>query len=148
MTSSTGIYARECPTLDRYVQLGLAQGRVLSVSVPREPDADAGTEHPLLDRIEAYLGGERDMFDDVRVALTVPTDRRAVLETVRTVPYGQTMTLEQLANMTPGDPEETTVSEALASNPAPILVPTHRVREGSDSLPDDVLRRLRAIEGL
>ena len=40
-TDDAGIYARESASLDRYVQFGYASGRLLSVSFPREPDAEA-----------------------------------------------------------------------------------------------------------
>lgn len=147
-----GIYAQESPYLDRYVQLAVAQGRVISTSFPTEPEPDAGSDHPLLERIEAYLGGEREAFEDVQVALTVPTDQRAVLETLRSVPYGETVTVERLARMTPGrDPEGEHgpgIRTALAANPLPLFIPTHRVRDGSGSEPAAVAEKLRAVEGL
>lgn len=152
MESTAGIYARESRYLDRCVQLAVAQNRVISVSFPATPDADAGTEHDLLDRLEAYLGGEPDTFEDVQVALTLPTPRREVLETLQHVPYGQAVTVEQLARMVPGnDPEEGTdesIREALAANPAPVFVPTHRVLDGPGGAPGGVAEKLRTLEGL
>jgi len=150
---AAGIRARESNALDRYVQIGVAGERVLAVSFPDEPDDQTGSDHPLLDRIEAYLGGERDDFADVTVALTVPTDRRSVLETLREVPYGEDISVEQLTRMTPGlDPEEAsdreTVRTALRENPAPLLLADHRVRDGPSSAPSDVVDQLRRIEGL
>jgi len=147
-----GIYARESNFLDRHVQVALAQGRLISASFPTEPESGARPEHDLLDRVEAYLGGEPDGFDDVQVALTVPTDQRQVLETVRTVPYGETVTVEQLARMTPGlgpDGDHTPeIRQAVAANPAPLFIPTHRVRGVAGSAPADVAEKLRAVEGL
>ncbi len=152
MSDAAGIYARESAYLDRHVQIAVAQRRVISVSFPTEPDPDAEPEHDLLDRVEAYLGGEPDEFDDVQVALTVPTDQRAVLETVQTVPYGETATVEQIATMTPGrDPDDdhgSGVRTALAANPAPLFIPTHRVRDGPGGEPAGVASKLRALEGL
>jgi methylated-DNA-[protein]-cysteine S-methyltransferase len=153
MDEDAGIYARESAYLDRYVQVGVAQGRVISLSFPATPDEEAGTDHDLLDRIDAYLQGERVDFADVAVALTVPTDRRQVLETVQTVPYGEQVTVERLAAMTPGlDPEDADdrdlVREALADNPVPLLVPDHRVRDGPSAAPPEIEQRLRAVEGL
>lgn len=153
MTDAAGIYARESNAFDRYVQIGVAGERVLAVSFPDEPDEQAGSDHPLLDRIEDYLGGERDDFADVTVALTVPTDRRGVLETLRDIPYGEDVSVEQLTRMTPGlDPEEAsdreTVRIALRENPAPLLLADHRVRDGPSSAPIDVVDHLRRIEGL
>jgi methylated-DNA-[protein]-cysteine S-methyltransferase len=103
-----GIYARESPYLERFVQVGIASGRVMSVSVPEAPEDNAEGEHELLDRIFAYLQGEEDDFADVQIALTVPTDQRKVLETVRDLPYGEQLTVGALTRMTPGlsDDEE------------------------------------------
>jgi methylated-DNA-[protein]-cysteine S-methyltransferase len=148
-----GIYAREFPYLDSYVQLGTAQGKVISVSFPQTPDENAASEHPLLDRIEAYLEGQPDDFGDVDVALTVPTDQRTVLETVREIPYGENGDCGQLARMAPGlDPESdddlTTIRTALAENPTPLLIPDHRIRDGPSAAPPDVEQKLRSLEGL
>ncbi|MFB6137862.1 MAG: methylated-DNA--[protein]-cysteine S-methyltransferase [Halobacteriaceae archaeon] len=148
---SDGIYARHSPYLDRYVQVGLASGRVISVSFSEEPDPDAGTEHDLLDRIEAYLEGVEDDFTDVTVAFTVGGDDRGVLETTREVPYGEDVTVAALARMTPGldaEADEETVREALAANPAPLLVPDHRVRDGPSAAPPAVVQKLRQVENL
>jgi len=146
-----GIYARESPYLERYVQVGIASGRVLSVSFPESSDGDG--EHPLLDRIEEYLQGAVDDFEDVEVALTMATDRRSVLETLRTVPYGENVTVQGLARMTPGlDPEstddQTLLRTALEGNPAPVVVPDHRVTDGPSAAPPLVEQRLRSLEGL
>mgnify|MGYP002338703580 CR=1 FL=1 len=148
-----GIYARESSYLERYVQFGAASGRVLSVSFPEAAPPEAESEHPLLDRIWAYLEGERDEFDDVDVAMTMPTDHRDVLESLRTVPYGEGVTVEALTRMTGGlDPEAETdrrlVRTALSENPAPLLLPDHRVSDGPSAAPPAVEQRLRSIEGL
>jgi methylated-DNA-[protein]-cysteine S-methyltransferase len=151
--TDAGIYARESQYLDRYVQLGAASGRVLSVSFPEVPD-DAVEEHPVLDRIFEYLDGlEPITFDEVQVAMTMPTDQRAVLESVREVPYGDQVSVETLARMTAGLDHEAEddlvlVRTALDGNPAPLLVPDHRVRDGPSAAPPDVEQRLRSLEGL
>ncbi|AFO59336.1 MULTISPECIES: MGMT family protein [Natrinema] len=152
--TDAGIYARESPYLDRYVQLGVASGRVLSVSFPDSPDDDAEDDHPVLDRIFDYLDGlEEIAFEDVQVAMTMPTDRRAVLEGVQGIPYGDQISVETLARMTSGlDHEDEDdiilVRTALAENPAPLLLPDHRVRDGPSAAPPDVEQKLRSLEGL
>ncbi|SNZ13156.1 methylated-DNA-[protein]-cysteine S-methyltransferase [Natronoarchaeum philippinense] len=149
-----GIYARDADYLDRAVQLGVASGKVLRVTFPDAPDADATPDHPLLDRIEDYLTGvEEADFADVQVALTVPTDQRKVLETVRDVPYGESITVAAVARMTPNlnDDEEADIAlvrTALAENPAPLLIPDHRISDGPSAAPPPVEQRLRSIEGL
>ena len=153
MDEVSGIHAREMPYLDRVVQLGIAQGRVLSVDFPDEPGEDAVDDHELLDRIENYLQGSRDDFADVTVALTMQTDHREILEKVREVPYGENATVTQVLLMVPGrdaddEDDQRVAREALANNPAPIFVPTHRVRDGPGSAPADVIQKLRSLEGL
>jgi methylated-DNA-[protein]-cysteine S-methyltransferase len=153
MDESAGIYAHASPYLDCYVQLGVAQGRVLSVDFPETVPEDASTDHPLLDRIDAYLEGAADDFEDVTVALTVPTDQRTVLEAVRGVPYGDQVSVEQLARLSTGldpsdDEDQALVRTALDGNPAPLLIPDHRVRDGPSAAPPAVEQKLRAVEDL
>jgi methylated-DNA-[protein]-cysteine S-methyltransferase len=148
-----GIFARESLYLGRYVQLGIASGRVLSVSFPERPDEEAQPDHELLDRVEAYLGGVEDDFDDVIVALTVPTDQRKVLERVRQIPYGDQIDVETLTRMTSGldhteEDDLNTVRTALDQNPTPLLIPDHRVRDGPSAAPPDVEQKLRSLAGL
>jgi methylated-DNA-[protein]-cysteine S-methyltransferase len=153
MNEEAGIFARESSHLDRYVQFGAAQGRVLSVTFPNAPDDEALSDHELLDRSDRYLDGVEDDFADVTVALTVPTDQRDVLEQVREVPHGEQVSVEQLARMTAGldaedDGDLQTVRTALANNPAPLVVGDHRVRDGPSAAPPEVTTRLRSLERL
>ncbi|QLC33800.1 methylated-DNA--[protein]-cysteine S-methyltransferase [Halarchaeum sp. CBA1220] len=146
-----GIYATESTYLERYVQLGVAGDRVISVSFPKDPDEDAASDHPLFERIDAYLEGVEDDFEDVPVGLTLPTDQRAVLEKVREIDYGEQVGVEALARMTPGldaDEDRQLVRTALSENPAPLLIPDHRVRDAPSGAPPEVEQKLRGIEGL
>ncbi len=146
--SDTGIYAREIGGIDRVIQIGIASGRVISLSVPNEPSEEATRDHDLLDRIERYASGEIEDLSDIPIALTVPTDHRAVLEAVRKTPYGETSHVAALARRSGLDPEEEidTVRAALEANPVPILIPDHRIVDGPSSIPPDLARRLRSIE--
>lgn len=148
-----GIYALESSYLGCYVQVGIASGQVISVSFPDVEPGAAAEGLSLLDRIDAYLDGTEDDFTDVDIALTVPTEHRGVLETVREIPYGEQRTVRKLTNLVPGlDPsreaDEITVRTALAENPTPLLIPDHRVRDGPSAAPPPVEQRLRSIEGL
>jgi methylated-DNA-[protein]-cysteine S-methyltransferase len=153
MDDVAGIYARESTYLDRYVQVGIAGGKVISLSFPGAPEDDAERDHPLLDRIEAYLEGDREEFEDVELGLTVPTDRREVLLAVREIPYGSQVSVEHLARAVPGldaddEADHDVVRSALADNPVPLLVPDHRVRDGPSGAPAKVEQRLRSLEEL
>lgn len=148
-----GIYARESPSLERAVQLGFASGKVISVSFPTGVPDDAEADHELLDRIFAYLEGARESFVDVEVALTMATDERTVLEAVREIPYGENANVAQVARMAAGldaedDDDQQLVREALAGNPAPLVIPDHRVRDGPSGAPPDVEQHLRSLEQL
>jgi methylated-DNA-[protein]-cysteine S-methyltransferase len=144
-----GIYARESPQLGRAVQIGVAGDRVISVSFPEAVPDDAGPDHPLLDRIFDYLDGAADHFDDVTVALTVPTDQRTVLDAVRNVPYGETVDVARVARLAGLDDEDeddlNAVREALRANPVPLFIPDHRV-SGAGATPAEVAERLRDLE--
>ena len=151
-TGASGVFAREFDRLGRAVEVGFAGGRVISVSFPAEVPADARSDHELLDRIGAYVRGERDEFAEVAVGLTVPTDRRDVLEALRTVPYGEEVSvsrLTRLAALDADDPEDLElVRSALDDNPVPILIPDHRVQGGPYATPGGVRDALRRVEGL
>ena len=151
-TEDAGIYARELPYLDRYVQFGEVGDRIISVSFPDQPEENSEADHALLDQIEDYLNGAEDAFDDVTVGLTVPTDQRTVLEAVRKIPYGENGTVEQVAQMAGMDRNDqeqlTQIREALAANPVPLLIPDHRVRDGPSGAPPPVEQKFRAIEKL
>lgn len=145
-----GIYARQSETVGRVVQLGVASGQVIDVSFPAEVPPDADPEHPLLDRIFAYLDGAEDEFEDVETAITVPTAQRQVLDAVTQIPYsetGNTRQVAHMANLDPDDEEDAqTVRTALRANPVPILVPDHRVTDAPGATPDEVAARLRNVE--
>jgi len=150
MDDDAGVFARESPLLGRAVQVGVAAGRAISVSFPESVPPDAATEHPVLDRIFAYLDGARTGVTDVEVALTVSAERRRVLEAVRSVPHGDTVDLAAVARMADLDPEDgddrETAVAALAENPIPIFVPDHRIEGARGATPADVAERLRDLE--
>ena len=145
-----GIFARESERLGRAVEIGIASGRVVGVSFPETVPADAGAEHPVLDRVFAYLDGEADHLADIEIGLTVPTDHRRVLEAARNVPHGETVSLDRVIRMAGLDPDESadveTARTALAENPVPLVVPDHRIRDAPGGAPASVAERLREIE--
>jgi methylated-DNA-[protein]-cysteine S-methyltransferase len=154
MTSmgTSGVFAREYDAIDSAVEVGFAGGRVISVSFPGEPPADAADDHDLLDRFGDHFGGARDGFSDVPLGLTVPTDERAVLEALRDVPYGESTSvsrLTRLAGLDDNDPDDLElVTAALRGNPIPVLIADHRVDGGPYATPRDVRTALRDVEGI
>ncbi|WP_049968604.1 MGMT family protein [Haloferax prahovense] len=148
----SGIYARESSTLGRPVQVGVVSGKVINVSFPDSLPTDAESDHEHLDAVLAAIDrGETDL-SSVPIGLTVPTDQRSVLESLRNVPQGETVDVALLVRMAGLDPEDDdskrVVREALAANPVPVVVPDHRVKDGPSAAPDDVVEALRKSEGI
>lgn len=147
-----GIFARDSQYLSTYVQIGVASDRVISVSFPKNADADATDETELLDRVFAYLEGVEDDFRDVEIGLTVDTNARAVLQATREIPYGEQRSVEDVARLAGLDVDDAGVVDAtrtaLAENPVPIFVPDHRVRNGPSGAPPEIEQKLRSLEGL
>jgi methylated-DNA-[protein]-cysteine S-methyltransferase len=104
------------------------------------------------DEIRAYLLGRRARFD-FAVDLTGATDfNRAVLECVRSIPYGALRSYKWVAREI-GRPRATRpVGQALSRNPLPVVIPCHRVVQSDGSLGGysgggpDMKRRLIAVE--
>ena len=75
-----------------------------------------------------------------------------MLETLRSVPYGEEVSVSRLARLGGFDPDEPddleTVTGALDDNPIPVLLPDHRVGGGPHATPADVRSTLRRVEGL
>lgn len=105
-------------------------------------------------RLEAYAAGERCDFSDVPVRLDHLTGfQQAVIGIVRTIAYGATMSYGEVA-VSAGFPRAArAVGQVMASNPAPLIVPCHRVlaaagRLGGFSAPcgPKMKERLLALE--
>ncbi|CAD6491625.1 MAG: Methylated-DNA--protein-cysteine methyltransferase [Candidatus Argoarchaeum ethanivorans] len=80
----------------------------------------------LLDDISAYLDGERVDFSRYRLDIENLTDfQQMVLNEVRNIPYGMTITYGMLAKDLQTSPRA--IGGALSKNPAPIVIPCHRV---------------------
>ena len=127
-----GIEHRWSEYLGAYVQVGVAGGRVVSVTFTDEPapeseeieDEDDGSD--ALEAIFAYLEGDIETSPDVPYALTVSGVERRVLERTRDLPYGTTLTYEEFASSV-GEDDVGRVRDALHSNPVPIILPSHRI---------------------
>lgn len=149
---TSGVFARDYEQLDAAVEVGFAGGRVIAVSFPETVPDDADADHALLDRIGDYLRGARDDFDDVPVGLTVPTEKREVLESLRDVPYGEEVSvsrLTRLAGLDDNDSDDLAlVKETLRENPIPIVFADHRVQGGPYATPRSVRETLRDVEEL
>ncbi len=82
-------------------------------------------------RLQRYFRGEEVHFPD-RLDLSDATPfQRAVLELVRSIPYGETKSYAWVAKQSGKPKAFRAVGQVLGRNPLPIIVPCHRV-VGSD----------------
>ncbi|RAW45869.1 methylated-DNA--[protein]-cysteine S-methyltransferase [Halorubrum sp. 48-1-W] len=148
----SGVFAREYDAIGRAVEVGFAGGKLIAVSFPTDVPADADADHPLLDRIGDHLAGGDERFDDVDIGLTVPTDERRVLETLRELPAGESWSVSRLTRLAGLDDNDAadleSVTRALRGNPLPIVLPDHRVEGGPYATPGEVRSTLRRVEGM
>lgn len=109
--------------LGLFVGVDVQDGKLRRVSMTREARPEGG--HPLLDRVLRHLETGRDDFLDVPLALDVTEFDLRVLEAMRAIPPGATWTYGELA--TRAGAVARAVGGACGRNPAPIVVPCHRV---------------------
>jgi methylated-DNA-[protein]-cysteine S-methyltransferase len=109
-----------------------------------------------IDRMVASLRGEADDLADVPLDLTrLPRFQRRVLEVVRTIPAGETMSYGEVAAVAGSPGAARAVGQALGRNPFPIVIPCHRVlaaagRIGGFTAPGGVTTKAKmlAVEGV
>ena len=134
-------------------ELWLEDGVPVWHELPR-PAADAATSrHPLAKRMARYFAGVRDSFEDVPLDLDWCTPfQRAVAETLRRVPYGETVTYGELAALAGYPNAQRAAGSFCAGNRLPLIVPCHRVVSAAGlgqygSLGVEYKRRLLELEG-
>jgi methylated-DNA-[protein]-cysteine S-methyltransferase len=87
------------------------------------------------DALSEYFEGDTDELDlPVDLRLTAAPFRRAVLEKLREVPRGETVSYGELAARAGNPKAARAVGTACARNPIPIVVPCHRVLPGTGKL--------------
>ncbi len=136
-------------------ELWLDGDRLLDHTLPgargTEPQARS---HPLADRFRRYFGGERVSFDDIELDLDWCTPfQRAVAETLRAVPRGETVTYGELAALAGFPGAHRAAGTFCAGNRFGIVVPCHRVTAAGGlgsygALGVAYKRRLLELEGV
>jgi methylated-DNA-[protein]-cysteine S-methyltransferase len=114
---------------------------------------DAAGSHPIAELLSRYFEGERVQLDDVDLDRSWCTPfQLSVIEALREVPYGETVTYAELA-MAAGHPgAQRAAGTFCAGNRFPIFVPCHRVVAADGlgkygSLGVAYKRRLLELEG-
>lgn len=86
------------------------------------------SSNELAARLRCYFTGARDSFADVRIDLEGYTVfQRAVVETLRNVPWGEVVTYGELAALSGYPNAQRAAGSVCAHNRFPLVVPCHRV---------------------
>jgi len=118
-------------------------------SAPRKPERSALVALAL-NQIAEYLQGQRHEFD-LPLDLRGTEFQRRVWAAVASIPYGQTRTYAQVAQIIGQFKAVRAVGAANGANPLPLVVPCHRVLGSDGSLTGyggglDVKRKLLEME--
>lgn len=114
--------------LELYVDLALRGDHVTNVRLLRSvPRTAVRSDHPLLRRVLEHLHTGREDLSDVLVDLHVSPFERQVLEEVRRIPPGETRSYGEIARRIGHPSASRAVGNAVAHNPAPLVIPCHRV---------------------
>lgn len=98
----------------------------------RRSDLDVPPRHALADRIVAHFEGDHDSFADVALDLDGYTGfQRAIVETLRGVPWGEVVTYGELAALAGYPNAQRAAGSVCAHNRFPLVVPCHRVVSAS-----------------
>ena len=89
-----------------------------------EPDE---TVQHAIGQLREYFAGQRQEFE-LRLDLPeLEPSTEAVLMALRRIPYGQTITYGQLAELSGTGLPARAIGSVMAANPLPIIIPCHRV---------------------
>jgi methylated-DNA-[protein]-cysteine S-methyltransferase len=109
-------------------RLWLGDGRLLEHDLPVPAAGSHGVAHDLADRFRAYFRGARDDFADIELDLEWCTPfQRALLDTLRAVPYGELVTYGELAALAGRPGAARAAGTFCARNRFALVVPCHRV---------------------
>jgi methylated-DNA-[protein]-cysteine S-methyltransferase len=102
--------------------------------------------------LEEYFAGKRRVFELAVDLSRLPPFHRRVLERLRRVPFGATVSYGKLADLVGASGAARAVGAAMRNNPIPIVVPCHRVLTAKGNLGGftgglDIKRKLLELEG-
>jgi O-6-methylguanine DNA methyltransferase len=127
-------FSRFSQELGLFVTMELRADRVRRVALSREaPPVVDGDDHPHLRRVLDHLRTGREDLSDVPVDLDRGGFEREVLDLLRAIPPGQTLSYGEIARRLGKPRAGRAVGNACARNPALVVIPCHRVvRAGGD----------------
>ena len=121
-----------------------------TISFHAEPGPTDGAARVLIEQLDEYFRGKREEFD-VPLAPRGTPFQLEVWRELQRIPYGETRTYAQIAEIIHRPKAVRAVGAANGANPIPIIIPCHRVVGSNGSLTGfggglDVKRRLLALE--
>lgn len=129
------VYSKFSRELGLYVRLEVLGGRVAAVRLARKaPEETAGSDHPYLAQILEHIQTGKGDLREIPLTLEVAPFEREVLEFLRTIPPGETMTYGEIARRLGRPGASRAVGTACARNPVVIVIPCHRVVPKSGGL--------------
>jgi methylated-DNA-[protein]-cysteine S-methyltransferase len=91
------------------------------------PEADPAALEPFAAQLTEYFEGRRTRFDLPIDLSRMSEFRRAVLEAVREVPYGEVQSYGEIAHAVGKPGAARAVGGVMATNPVSIVIPCHRI---------------------
>jgi len=105
-----------------------ARSKLDPLLLQRSEPRNAAWARKLAARIDAFLNGKQETFDDIAVELGPVTEfQRSVYENCRRIPYGATASYADLAEQAGRPNAARAVGTCMAKNRIPLLIPCHRV---------------------
>lgn len=106
-------------------------GRITGVYLPNDnlppmEEIETDTLREAASQINGYLSGKRRTFD-LDIHTGAEGFRARVLEAIVDIPYGETRTYAEVAEMAGSPKAYRAVGTACSTNPLPIIIPCHRV---------------------
>lgn len=99
---------------------------------------------PMIRQLDEYFAGDRTVFDLPLDLSRASEFQRAVLETVRQVPYGEVQSYGEIAFAVGKPRAARAVGGVMATNPISIVIPCHRIVRSDGSHGEYAFRALGA----
>lgn len=108
------------------------------VAIEHEQQGEASTSPPVVllqcvQQLEQYFAGQRQIFD-VPICVQGTAFQQQVWQALRNIPYGETRSYKEIAEMIGNPKAMRAVGNANNKNKIPLLIPCHRVIGANGSL--------------
>ena len=116
------------------LSLGDSEEQLIESLMGEFPKADIKRSDSVKERFDAVLGYFEGQMLNLPVDVQGTDFQKRVWSALRTIPYGEVRTYQEVAEMINMPKAHRAVANACASNPVPLIVPCHRVVRKDDGL--------------